>query len=127
MGETHLFYRFYGSDPCSALEGSTEEQNYTPHLPDGSVVTELVGSKIQPNMLDPLQMISSKDEFPYLLPTYIFTQCALFFFTKMSWLLTAVGFLQISLCQHNGSQRKWLLPSPFSPSYYPRSNKRNYM
>lgn len=44
MGKKHLLYRFYGSDPCSVLEGSTEEQNYTPYLPDGSVVTEPVGS-----------------------------------------------------------------------------------
>lgn len=116
MGGKHLFYRSYGSDPCSALEASTEKQNYTPHLHDGSVLTELVGSKIQPNMLDPLQMMSSKDEFPHLLLAFIFTQWTLLLCIKTSWLLTAVGFLLISLCQHCASQRKWLLPSPTSPS-----------
>lgn len=29
--------------------------------------------KIQPNILDPPQIISPKDEFPYPLPTFIFT------------------------------------------------------
>lgn len=43
-GKNLQFYRFYGSDLCSVLEGSTEEHNYTAHLPNRSVVTELVGS-----------------------------------------------------------------------------------
>lgn len=40
--------------------------------------------KIQPNIFDPSQIISAKEEFPYPLPTFIFTQWTLLLCTKTS-------------------------------------------